>query len=204
MKKTVFLIFFLSFQGIVFSQTDQIKAPGGKTLEQTKPENDKKLDVIEQYNQQSQGKETVAQDEGGGGGSFLGPFFIMFLLLLGFYFTLKYIRRKRSPAMNENKFMRSFGSLYLNNGSNYIEIVEIGNKYFVLGVGNSSVNLLYQIEDEEVILELRKEPFSPKHKNFLDVMGQVFNRKGTPVQLDIHKGFLSFLKKQKDRLNKLK
>ncbi len=130
---------------------------------------------------------------------------MVFLIIVAglLYVVLKFIRKKKTPSIEDVDFIQNLASLDLSGGST-LEIVEIGEKIYLLGVGNSSVNLLTEIEDKELIFKLKSRPTAPKHKSFMSVLGKVFEKKGQNIKIEPQKGFLGFLKEQKDRLKKMK
>lgn len=209
------LYLFLCSTSFAQNQDDKNKKEKIQQKENSKEEKTKKQkpkDVVSEYLKKQQktqgGNRTQARpiDEIASGASFWGPFIFLLLMVAILYIILKFIRRKKSPSISDSDLMLSLGTLSLSNGA-LIEIVEIGNKIYVLGVSSQSVNLLMKIEDQDLILKLKSQPLSPKHKTFLDVLGSVFDKKGPKnIQIDekSESGFLSFLKEQKDRLNKLK
>lgn len=156
-------------------------------------------DAIQEYNETNpQAAQETLPDAGS---SFWGPFLFLLILAGGLYAVLKYIRRKKAPSVAEIDFFQSLGSLSLGNGR--LEIVEIGDKVYLLGVGSASVNLLMEIEDKDLILKLKSRPLAPQHKNFIDILGHVFEKRGKTLQVKEPKDFTQLLKEKKDRLKKL-
>lgn len=181
-----------------FSQNpSEEQAPGSKEKKTVTADKD----AIQEFNE----KNPTIQDrplEASGPG-FWGPLIFLIIVVLILYYVLKYIRKKKNPTMNELDFMQSLGHVSLSGGAN-LEIVEIGDKVYLLGVGSGSVNLLFEIEDKDLILKLKSRPMAPQHKSFLDIVGHIFEKKGKTIKIDIQKGFMDFIKNQKDRLKKLK
>lgn len=198
--QVISLLVFISFQALAFaqdvSQSDDV--PGAKE-KKTALTNEK--DAIAEFNEKNPNIQERPTEVAGPG--FWGPFIFLLIVIGILYVVLKYIRKKKNPSINDFEFMQSLGHVSLASGS-HLEIVEIGEKVYLLGVGSGSVNLLFEIEDKDLILKLKARPLSPKHKSFLDIVGHVFEKKGQPIKVDIQKGFMDFIKQQKDRLKKLK
>lgn len=204
-KKLLPLFFsFLCFQGggaSLYAQEAPAVAPQQEAaVPANTPPKKEVRDAVADFLANNQAAATPTETPGGG---YWGPMVFLLLVVGILYLLLRYIRRKKTPTLQDVDFMQSLGTLGLAAGS-YLEIVEIGPKVYLLGVGANSVNLLMEIEDKELVLELKKRPLAPKHKSFLDVLGNVFEKKGHSVNLSAQKGFMHFLKEQKNRLKKLK
>lgn len=197
--KLLVLFFILCFSSAVLAQSSE------KTSEKT-PDNKTSIqetDAIQEYNKtQPQDTDTPLAQTPDTSSSFWGPFFFLLFLALILYVVLKYIRRKKNPPLAELDFFQSLGSLSLSNGA-LLEIIEIGDAVYLLGIGSGSVNLLTQIEDKDLILKLKSRPLAPKHKNFLDILGSVFESRGKKINPQQQKGFKDLIKEKKDRLKKL-
>ncbi|WP_162297826.1 flagellar biosynthetic protein FliO [Halalkalibacillus sediminis] len=102
-------------------------------------------------------------------------------LVLGLiYFLLKFLQ-KRNRLYQQSKSLENLGGIAL--GSNKsVQVVRIGNQYFVVGVGDN-VNLLTPIDDPETIDELTKEqPPSPGSSSFQSLLKSLQNRQKNPYQ----------------------
>ena len=203
MKLKLFVLFFIFFfSSAVFAQNTE-KTPE-KTQEKTMDNKTsiQEKDAIQEYNKTQGQTDTPLPQTPDTSSSFWGPFFFLLFLALILYVVLKYIRRKKNPPLAELDFFQSLGSLSLSNGA-LLEIIEIGDAVYLLGIGSGSVNLLTQIEDKDLILKLKSRPLAPKHKNFLDILGSVFESRGKKINPQKQKGFKDLIKEKKDRLKKL-
>jgi len=198
-KKIIILIFFftiltnrLALKSFATEETkDEIKKEETTT---------KRPDSIEEYNKRTEG----GTREETGSSSFLPSMIILIIILGGFYYIIKIIRKKKVPDIKEVPYMSSIGTLSLPSGG-YLEIVEIGNKVLILGVSNNSVSLIKEIDDPDLILKIKQNPPTIKVQTFLGVLSKVFEKKGLHLDLQEPKSkFVDYLKKQKERLKKLK
>ena len=92
----------------------------------------------------------------------------------------------------------------------WIQIVHIAGKYLVLGITNDRINLLTEITDKkeierfEIVMNERK---TEEGNNFIDVVTDFFKdklkKKPGKEKFDYEIDSVNFLKKQKERLNKL-
>jgi|YNPMSStandDraft_1061717.scaffolds.fasta_scaffold37282_3 flagellar biogenesis protein FliO len=196
MKKIVllFIIYILTVP-YLFSQENKSENTDNKVkIEKEEP----KKDAIEEYNRRG---ETRPEETGS---SFIPSMIVLILILFGLYYTLKLIRKKKVPEIKEVPYMDSIGTLMLPSGA-YLEIVEIGDKIFILGVSNNSVSLIKEIEDKDLILKIKTNPPTIKTQTFINVLGKVFEKKGLNIDIKEPKTkFVEYLKKQKERLKKLK
>jgi flagellar biogenesis protein FliO len=208
LKIIKFLFLFLFALSVLHAQEKTPAKEAGEKKDSVKEQQQEKpKDAIKQYyerNPQSERETGTPVEELPTGPGFWGPFIFLLIVVVVLYFLLRYIRKKKAPPLSEVDFMQNLGTLSLSGGA-YLEIVEIGEKIYLLGVGSSSVNMLLEIEDKDLILKLKTNPLGPKHRSFLDVLGNVFEKKGKNFQVQTpHKTFVDFIKTQKDRLKKLK
>jgi flagellar protein FliO/FliZ len=92
----------------------------------------------------------------------------------------------------------------------WIQVVFVAGKYLVLGVTNDHINLISEVTDKkeierfEVLMNERK---TEEGHSFMDVVTDFFKntlkKKVTKESFDYEKDSLGFLKKQKERLDKL-
>lgn len=92
----------------------------------------------------------------------------------------------------------------------WIQIVFVGGKYLILGVTNDNINLISEITDPKEIERLEislNERKTDEGHSFSDIMSAFFKNnlkfKENKKQFDYEEDSVDFLKKQKDRLNKL-
>ncbi len=129
--------------------------------------------------------------------------FILGLFGLGVYVIFKYISQKQglmAPNLNMIKLITS-----LPVGTNrFIQIIEIGNNYFLIGVSENNINLIKEITDKETmnLIQVMKSQKSPAHEKiiFTEFLKNILSG----LTKKIPKGDnLKFLRKQKDRLHNL-
>jgi len=121
---------------------------------------------------------------------------------IGIYYFAKYISKKQGLAFPHLNIIKIITSIPV--GTNrFIQIIEIGNKYYLIGSTDNSINLLTEIIDKETINMIKilknkqvKKVEYPSFSKFLNNLIGGFSKK-TPVKENS-----SFIKKQKDRLKK--
>lgn len=80
--------------------------------------------------------------------------FILALLIALIYLILRFVHSK-TKSFASDRAIQSIGGVYV--GSNRsVQLVKVGGRVFVIGVGES-VSLLKEIEDEDEVAELLKE-----------------------------------------------
>ncbi len=132
--------------------------------------------------------------------SFFSVLKVLFLTaLVGIlaYLVIRFMVTRSGLPTTENKnFVEIIANQAVGLG-NYVEIVQIAGKYYLLSISSDGVRLLDKITDKEQIdtIELNKEAFKPKTTRFFDLIPNF------PSHLKIDR--ISFLKNQKDRLKKL-
>ena len=135
--------------------------------------------------------------------------FIKTILILGIfggvvYYVIKYISKKQGLSFPKLDIIQIITSIPV--GTNrFLQIIEVGNKYYLIGSTDSNVNLLAEITDKDTLNIIKvmknKENIIKKPPTFAyfmnNLLGGVKNRKISDVSAD-------FLKKQKDRLKNFK
>ncbi|WP_054751486.1 flagellar biosynthetic protein FliO [Piscibacillus salipiscarius] len=100
------------------------------------------------------------------------------IVVLGLiYFLLKFLQ-KRSRIYQQSRSLENLGGLSL--GANKsVQIVRVGNKYFLIGVGED-VQLLNEIDDEETIQGLLNHQDN-ETKSFQDVLKSLQKKNDKPI-----------------------
>ncbi|MCD6121421.1 MAG: flagellar biosynthetic protein FliO [Spirochaetales bacterium] len=89
-------------------------------------------------------------------------------------------------------------------GGKAVHLIKIGESIFLIGAADNSINLISRITEQETLDSLKLE-ISEKgrgaKKSFQNALSDIFSRKnkGDPVEES-----MDFLKKQRERLHKLK
>ncbi|RKX86772.1 MAG: hypothetical protein DRP57_00710 [Spirochaetes bacterium] len=89
-------------------------------------------------------------------------------------------------------------------GGKAVHLIKIGESIFLIGAADNSINLISRITEQETLDSLKLE-ISEKgrgaKKSFQNTLSDIFSRKnkGDPVEES-----MDFLKKQRERLHKLK
>lgn len=128
------------------------------------------------------------------------------LTIFGFsiYYIFKFISKKQGLIFPQLNFIKVITSITV--GSNrFIQIIEVGNKYYLIGSTDNSVNLLSEIIDKETLNMIKILKNKQTEQVQTPTFGSFFNNLlGDISKKIVPKDGLQFLKKQKDRLNNLK
>lgn len=121
---------------------------------------------------------------------------------IGIYYFAKYFSKKQGLSFPHLNIIKIISSIPV--GTNrFMQIIEVGNKYYLIGSTDSSINLLSEIIDRETlnlikILKNKQDgkTDTPTFFGFLNnLLGGISKKKYV-------KDNSRFLKKQKDRLKK--
>lgn len=112
-------------------------------------------------------------------------FFRMFLVLacvigLAWWF-LRFLKKKNeTPEVSDDPFLRRVSSVSLGQGKS-VQVVTLLNKAYILGVGEDSVTLISEVEDNELINSMNlyadKHENNPRPKTFEEVLEIFMPRK---------------------------
>ncbi|UFU01036.1 flagellar biosynthetic protein FliO [Radiobacillus kanasensis] len=212
-KIILFFLLFVSITSFVQveaapSVTECLENPKNCETDQEKPEEENQEDQ-----QQDQDSVTKIEEESSQEGPSLFLNFIKLILALGFilaliYFLLKFVN-KRNKMFQRVRTLENLGGLSL--GANKsMQIVRIGDKVFVVGVGDN-IELLTEITDEATLQELKTKEELPEFNpsNLItSLLNKTKNKTGNPAQdspkkQEFQQAFQSELSKVKSIRNQL-
>ena len=98
---------------------------------------------------------------------------VLILVVAAIYGIMLFFKKKNNVSKSDDDFLRRVSSLQLSPGRS-IEIVSLIDKAYILGVTDSNINLISEIEDKELIqamnLNFDKKQNTKKPMNFADVL----------------------------------
>ena len=98
---------------------------------------------------------------------------VLVLVVAAIYGIMLFFKKKNNVSKSDDDFLRRVSSLQLSPGRS-IEIVSLIDKAYILGVTDSNINLISEIEDKELIqatnLNFDKKQNTKKPMNFADVL----------------------------------
>jgi flagellar biosynthetic protein FliO len=128
-------------------------------------------------------------------------FFFLALIVAGIYFAYRYAMRKQGIRTNPSDALRVISYTPMG-GNRSLQVVRVGDRYLLLGVGSDSVRLLVEIEDPEVKKQLTiEEGSAAPPKSFLESLRNILRRSGVEVGPAGEEA--GFLDRQVDRLRRL-
>lgn len=204
-KKVTFVILLLLT--IQFSQSDFIFADSLNVTDCFESEVDC-ADLEDNENEVNKDNNELLNDEGKSKPSFFVTFiqtiFALLLVLLLIYFLLKFLN-KRNKIYQQVNALESIGGISV--GANKsIQMIRIGEKVYLIGVGNN-VEMLQEITDEVLLEELltKEKMASPVESVFQMILNRkkksgVDTEEGKTTKMDFTKIFNKELKDlQKNR-----
>ncbi len=150
---------------------------------------------------------TAAGTVAGTGSSSMLPYFLRMLLVLGLVIASIYglyalLRRGSRPAVAADSYLRILATTSLGAGKS-LHVVSLGDKAWLVGATDSSINLVAPIDNKELVdaLELRaaEGPQTPR-KDFSSMLIELLGRKGSRKVGSADA--TDFFSRQRDRLKK--
>jgi flagellar protein FliO/FliZ len=127
---------------------------------------------------------------------------VLGLVIAAIYGLFALLKRKSGKPGDEDAFIRVIGSAQLATGKS-VQVVALGDKAWFLGVSESAVTVISELEDRELIeamvLRAQQSPQLPK-KDFAAILSGLMRHRGAadgaaPKSTD-------FFAKQRDRIKK--
>ena len=113
---------------------------------------------------------------------------VLVLVVAAIYGIMFFFKKKNNTAKSDDDFLRRVSSLQLSPGKS-IEIVSLIDKAYILGVTDSNINLISEVEDKELIeamnLNFDKKQNVKKPMNFSDVL-EIFMPHGPKSSTNIY------------------
>jgi flagellar biogenesis protein FliO len=148
-----------------------------------------------------------AHSSPGGLGTFIETIFVLALFIGALYALYRFLQRKRELEGAKGGDTVRILSHQTLGGSKAIEVVEVGRRVFVLGVADSAVSLIAEINDEETLESLRLDHARSEtnvSESFMDRLIRGLGRSKQQEQGSISQSKLDYLRAQKDRLSAYK
>ncbi len=166
----IFILFFtvLASTQLCFSQTDT-------TPDNQQNKNEDSSDLLDLDTNEDGSEEEFLPDNLGPNNNFFLMIFLLFIFIVALYLVIRWVSKKRNITFTNSDFAKVEGTkaLALNK---YIQLVKIGEKYYLLGIGDHSVNLIKEISDKEEIdtIKLSVSKTKPSTQSFLTQFSESF------------------------------
>lgn len=133
---------------------------------------------------------------------FLRMIFVLGLVLAAIYGLYALLKRSARPAAPSDTYLRVLASATIASGRS-LHVVSVGDAAWLVGATDSSIGLISEIKDKEVIdalaLRAAEAPQTPR-KDFSAMLGELLGRK--PGKAHAISDPSDFFSRQKDRLKK--
>jgi len=139
----------------------------------------------------------------GGIGTFIETILILTLFVSGLYMLFRFIQKKKGTSVSGETAIKLLSSRSVG-GNRMLQIVEVGNQIFFIGLGDGSINLIAEIEDKETVDWLRMQYLkgpAAVSAGFIEKLFNVFGKAGGKPPGRGSK--IDFVKKQRSRLKEL-
>ena len=120
-------------------------------------------------------KDPINLESGGGIGSILkliGLIILCILIIAASYYTTKFVGKKQMKVKGKSN-IRSI-EVFRITTNKYLQIVEIGERYFVLAVAKDNITTVCELSKEDIT---NFPPESGEVKSFKECMSDIINRK---------------------------
>lgn len=117
-------------------------------------------------------------------GVFIRMIVVLIIVVALIYAIFWFIKRKTSVEKSDDKFLRKVSRIDISPGKSVV-VVTLIDKAYLLGVSDSGINLISEIDDKELIqamnLQADKEQNTKKAVNFAEVL-EMFTTKNKKKQ----------------------
>lgn len=108
-------------------------------------------------------------------GSFMqliGLILLLIVILIATYYTTRFVGRMKLGQMKESNF--KVIDAYRISPNKVVQIVKIGNKYIVLGIGKDTINYITQLDEAEVFI---RENSAGEKMSFKQILEKIKSNK---------------------------
>ena len=125
---------------------------------------------------------------------------VLAVIIIGMYFLFRLLIKKRNRIVTDTDIIKVLATYPLAS-NRLIQLVEIAGKIMILGVTDSNINLITEVEDEELVdkIKLLSSKESTGGGNFKDQFLKLIGGKGFQ-----NSGQLSYFSNYRKRINKIK
>ncbi len=137
---------------------------------------------------------------------FMQVTFILLIIGLIAYFFYKYIARKKEGFKSSSDYINVLFTTALA-ANKHLQVVQIFDTVYILGVGDTSVNLITELKDRALVEQLKSEAGSNLPSlTFKEQIVKLFDRlkPGSNVKNDPEDEAISFFKEQRNKVNGIK
>ena len=101
----------------------------------------------------------------------IGLIILCILIIAASYFTTKFVGQRQLRGSAKSNFRNI--DIYRISTNKYLQIVEIGEKYFCIAVAKDNITLIAELDKEDI----KNFPPAPGEKSFKECMSLVLNKK---------------------------
>lgn len=129
-------------------------------------------------------EENLSSQSSSGIGVFIRMIVVLIIVVALIYAVFWFIKRKTNVKQSDDKFLRKVSHIDISAGKSVV-VVTLIDKAYLLGVSDSGINLISEIDDKELIqamnLQADKEQNTKKAINFAEVL-EMFTAKNKKKQ----------------------
>lgn len=146
--------------------------------------------------------------------AFIRMILVLAIVIVIIYFVMNYMKKSvNGEPDTDDVYLRKVAQVTLSPGKT-VQVVTLLDKGYIVGVSDSSVNLISEIDDKELIsamnLSSDKQRESKKARNFAEVLEMFMPSKSsheteatkTNLYSDVSQNVTDFVEKQRKRINK--
>ena len=102
----------------------------------------------------------------------IGLIILCALIIAASYFTTKFVGKRQMGGRQDTNFKSI--DIYRVSPNKYLQIVEVGERYFCIAVAKDTITVLGELSKEDI----KNFPPAPVEKSFKETMSEIINRKG--------------------------
>lgn len=207
-KKIVFILFIFFISLNVYSQEKSLENNSSQeVVQEDSPESKFVFTDVETPSQ-----ETVSRPSSSW--NFIKVVLVLAIVVACIYFVMNYMRKSLSgDSEKDDMYLRKVAYLNIAPGKS-VQVVTLLDKGYIIGVSESSVNLISTIEDKELIeamnINADKSVKLKKAMNFSEVLEMILPSKSTKeteatktnIYSDTSKSTKDFISQQRKRINR--
>lgn len=144
------------------------------------------------------GSQSQPQSEIFSGSTSIGKLIVLIILcvviIVACYYTTKFVGRKQLGRYAKSNFKNI--DIYRINGNKYLQIIQVGNRYFCISVSKDNISVIAELNKEDIV----NWPPEAKNTSFKEVLSNISGKKKDGAEKTSAKDFPIYINTESEEI----